>query len=181
MTTSSSPRRPTCSKGWASTPSKRLPTPSTNSGRSAWRRKDEWHMRKPYYIYILFFSAILILNIFPLQHAQKAAQRIPLLRVNREYDKRTIVKTSTIPHAGNGLFAAVKIKKGEVIGELGGRLVSDDDSCHGNHYIASISECAWEKTHPYKYIDSKDYGGEVRRNKFLHNEVKWVGNELPNS
>ena len=61
-------------------------------------------MRKPYYIYILFFSAILILNIFPLLHAQKSAQKIPLLRVNRENDKRTIVKTSTIPHAGNGLL-----------------------------------------------------------------------------
>ena len=138
-------------------------------------------MRKPYYTYILFFSAILILNIFPLLHAQKSAQKIPLLRVNREYDKRTIVKTSTIPHAGNGLFAAVKIKKGEVIGELGGRLVSDDDSSHGNHYIASISECAWEKTHPYKYIDSKDYGGNVSRINFAPSEINGIETDFQNA
>ena len=40
---------------------------------------------------------------------------------------------------------STEVKKGEVIGELGGRLVGDNDESLGNHYIASIPKCAWIK------------------------------------
>ena len=72
-------------------------------------------------------------------------EQMAMLKINKEYDKRTVIKKSLIPNGGNGLFAVVKIKKGEVIGELGGRLVGDNDESLGNHYIASIPKCAWIK------------------------------------
>jgi SET domain-containing protein len=82
-----------------------------------------------------------------------------------------VIKKSTIPGAGNGLFAVVKIKKREVIGELGGRLIPENDPARGNHYIASIPECAWEETHPYKYLDSKDYSANVSRINFAPSKI----------
>ena len=39
----------------------------------------------------------------------------PLLKIDKELDKRTVIQPSLIPGSGNGLFAVVKIKKGEVI------------------------------------------------------------------
>lgn len=113
--------------------------------------------------------------------AQKAAHDPAILKVNKEYDKRTVVRKSTIPNAGNGLFAAVRIKEGEVIGELGGRLVTEDDPARSNHYIASLPECAWEKTRPYKYIDSKDYGAHVSRINFAPSEINGVQTNFQNA
>jgi SET domain-containing protein len=86
-----------------------------------------------------------------------------------------------IPNAGNGLFAAAQIKKDEVIGELGGRLVSDDNYPEGNPYIASIPECAWDKTHPYKYLDSKDYGGNVSRINFAPSKINGIETNFQNA
>src|ERR1051325_10565755 len=71
---------------------------------------------------------------------------VPVLRINKDLDKRTIIKPSTIPNAGNGLFASSLIREGEVIGELGGRLMTPEDPIAGRHYLASIPECAWEET-----------------------------------
>jgi len=88
---------------------------------------------------------------------------VPVLKINKELDKRTAIKPSTIPNAGSGLFAAVPIREGEVIGELGGRLMTLEDSIVSNHYLASIPECAWEQTKPYRYLNSKDFGGNVSR------------------
>ena len=144
-------------------------------------RGDLRPMRKRHYIYVIFLTTILILNIFPILYGQRIAPKNPILKINQEYEKRTVVKTSTIPHAGNGLFAVVKINKGEVIGELGGRLITDDDPSHGNHYVASIAECAWEKTYPYKHIDSKDYGGNVSRANFAPSEINGIATGFQNA
>lgn len=104
-----------------------------------------------------------------------------ILKINKTYDKRTVIKKSLIPNAGKGLFAAVKIKKGEVIGELGGRLVDDKDGSLGNHYIAAIPECAWTKTRPYKYLDSKDYGANVSRINFAPSKINGVETHFQNA
>jgi SET domain-containing protein len=137
-------------------------------------------MRRPFYVWIIFFTALFVLS-FPFFYAQRSAEKIPILRINEEYDKRTVVKRSEIPNAGNGLFAVVKIKKGEVIGELGGRLVSNEDYAHGNHYIASLPECAWKRTRPFKYIDSKDYGGNVSRINFAPSEINGMETNFQNA
>jgi SET domain-containing protein len=138
-------------------------------------------MKIRYHIYLISFAAILISGSFVLLSAQKSAHEMALLKINKEYDKRTVIKKSTIPNAGNGLFAAVRIKKGEVIGELGGRLVSDNDPAGGNHYIAAIPECAWKETHPYKYIDSKDHGAHVSRINFAPSEINGIETNFQNA
>jgi len=38
---------------------------------------------------------------------------VPVLKINKEIDKRTAIKPSTIPNAGNGLFAVVPIGGGD--------------------------------------------------------------------
>src|SRR4030095_8362740 len=117
-------------------------------------------------ILMLNFTVIFIASGSLLPPDNTSGEQVGVLKINREYDKRTMIKKSLIPNGGNGLFAAVKIKKGEVIGELGGRLVADNDESLGNHYIASIPKCAWQESHPYKYIDSKSYGANVSRINF---------------
>jgi SET domain-containing protein len=124
--------------------------------------------------------AILVPGFGP-RAATRGDQRFAMLTANKEYEKRTVIKKSMIPNAGNGLFAAVKIKKGEVIGELGGRLVEENDPARGNHYIASLPECAWNEASPYKYIDSKDYGGHVSRINFAPSMINGVETDFQNA
>jgi SET domain-containing protein len=113
--------------------------------------------------------------------AQPSSQRIELLKVNRNYDKRTVIKPSTIPNGGNGLFALVKIKHGEVIGELGGQLISDDNYPDDSFYIAAIAQCALNKTRPYKYIDSKHYGAHVSRINFAPRAINGIQTGFQNA
>lgn len=115
--------------------------------------------------------AIIMVAYFKSPADEKPEKLVPVLKIDAKLDTRTKVKPSTIPNAGNGLFAAVKIKQGEVIGHLGGRLRTAEDYPDGNHYIASIPECAWEETAPYKYLDSKEYGGNVRRINFAPSQI----------
>ena len=113
--------------------------------------------------------------------AQQPTKEIVLLEINKEHDKRTVIKPSAIPNAGNGLFARVKIKEGEVIGELGGQLVSDDNYPEDSFYIAAIPECARGKIHPYKYIDSKEHGANVSRINFAPSEINGVKTGFQNA
>jgi SET domain-containing protein len=138
-------------------------------------------MKKPKYFLVAFFTVVFISVISAVIYTQKFAHEVPLLSINKEYEKKTVIKKSRIPGAGNGLYAAVKIKKDKTIGELGGRLVSDDDESQGNHYIASIPECAWNKTHPYKYIDAKEHGGHVSRINFAPSEINGIQTGLQNA
>jgi SET domain-containing protein len=138
-------------------------------------------MKRPKYLLIVFFAVVFISGISAVIYTQKSAHELPLLNINKDHEKKTVIKESRIPGAGNGLYAAVKIKKDETIGELGGRLVSDDDESQGNHYIASIPECAWEKTHPYKYIDAKEHGGHVSRINFAPSEINGIQTDLQNA
>jgi len=128
-------------------------------------------MKKGIYILVVFLAVMFAMGNVVLRSGATPVKAVPVLKINKEYDKRTMVGKSAIPNAGNGLFAAVKIKKGEVIGELGGRLIADDDPAKGNHYIAAIPECGWEQSRPYKSIDSKDYGGNVSRINFAPSEI----------
>lgn len=106
---------------------------------------------------------------------------VPVLKINKELDKRTAIRPSTIPNAGNGLFAVVPIREGEVIGELGGRLMTLEDSIVSNHYLASIPECAWEQTKPYRYLNSKDFGGNVSRTNFAPRKVNGIETHFQNA
>ena len=68
----------------------------------------------------LFFGA-------ELRADESPVKLVPVLKINKDLDKRTVIKASAIPSAGNGLFAAVEIQKGQVIGELGGRLLKSEE------------------------------------------------------
>ncbi len=127
-------------------------------------------------VLVLFFA-----GGFSSLGAETSGKMVPVLKINQELDKRTVIKPSIIPGAGNGLFAVVAIKKGEVIGELGGRLVRDEDYPVGNHYLASIPKCAWEETKPYKYLDSKDYGGHVSRTNFAPSKINGIDTNFQNA
>jgi len=138
-------------------------------------------MKKRNYLLIVLFTVVFISGLSTLIYTQKFAQEAAILKINKEYEQKTVIKKSNIPGAGNGLYAAVKINKDETIGELGGRLISDDDKSQGNHYIASIPECAWAKTHPYKYIDAKEHGGHVSRINFAPSEINGIQTDLQNA
>lgn len=134
---------------------------------------------------ISIFAAILVVifgaRAFGQSTDEKPVKLVPVLKINKDLDKRTVVKPSAIPGAGNGLFALIAIKEGEVIGELGGRLVAEEDYPPGNYYIASIPECAWQETKPYKYLDSKDFGGHVSRINFAPSKLNGKETQFQNA
>jgi hypothetical protein len=144
-------------------------------------RAPDIYMAKTRHILFLLCTTIFVSSDFALLHPQQSGQAIKLLTINKEYDKRTVIKPSTIPNAGNGLFALVQIKEGEVIGELGGQLVSDDNYPDDSFYIAAIPECAWEKTYPYKYIESKHHGANVSRINFAPSKINGVETGFQNA
>ena len=73
------------------------------------------------------------------------------------------------------------IKKGEVIGEFGGRLLPADKYPEGNHYIAALLECAHKQAHPYVYLDAKDNGANVSRINFAPKKINGVDTNFQNS
>jgi SET domain-containing protein len=111
----------------------------------------------------------------------KPVKLVPVLKINTELDHRTVIKPSRIPGAGNGLFALVAIKKDEVIGELGGQLRTDEDYPRGNYHLASIPECAWEETHPYRYLDAKHFGAHVSRINFAPKKLNGIETKFQNA
>jgi SET domain-containing protein len=113
--------------------------------------------------------------------AEEPVKLVPVLKINTELDKRTVIKPSTIPGAGDGLYALVPIKKGEVIGELGGQLRTAEDYPTGNHYMATLLECAWEETKPYKYLDAKHFGANVSRINFAPRKINDIDTDFQNA
>ena len=138
-------------------------------------------MKKRICVFAGLFAVVFLAGRIVLESAETREKLVPVLKINQEPDKRTAIKPSTIPNGGNGLFAVALIKKGEVIGELGGRLVTDEDFPAGNYYIASIHQCAWEETKPYKYLDSKDFGGHVSRTNFAPSKINGIETNFQNA
>jgi hypothetical protein len=112
---------------------------------------------------------------------EKPPRLVPVLKIDQDLDKRTVIKPSQIPGAGDGLYAAVAIKEGDVIGMLGGQLRTDEDYPAGNYYLASIPECAWEETKPYKYLDSKHFGAHVSRINFAPLKINGIETAFQNA
>ena len=134
--------------------------------------------------FVLLFIAVVGEWLFqgsPLLPAESLNKEFPLLKINKALDKRTVIKPSMIPNGGNGLYALVPIKKGEVIGELGGRLLPADNYPQGNHYIAALLECAQKHAHPYVYLDAKDNGANVSRINFAPSKINGVDTHLQNA
>jgi len=60
----------------------------------------------------LLFALMFGRGTFALFAEEPAVNLVPVLKINKEYDQRTVVKPSMIPNAGNGLFALTPIKRG---------------------------------------------------------------------
>jgi len=112
---------------------------------------------------------------------EKPPRLVPILKIDEGLDKRTVIKPSLIPGAGDGLYPAVAIKEGDVIGMLGGQLRTDEDYPAGNYYLASIPECAWEETKPFKYLDSKHFGAHVSRINFAPAKINGIDTRFQNA
>lgn len=136
-------------------------------------------MKKTSTIAILAIISGFVLTPFAFWPLDATVKRRPLIKVNKQLDKRTVIKKSLIPGAGNGLFALVAIKKGQVIGELGGRLV--EQFPQGNHYIAALLDCARKEAVPYKYLDSRDHGAHVSRINFAPSKINGIETHFQNA
>jgi len=138
-------------------------------------------MKKSLFILLIFVALRLAPGSVVPGAAEIPATSLPVLKANQELEKRTVIKPSMIPNAGNGLFAVVRFKKGEVIGELGGRLVHEEEDTSGNHYIAGILECAWEETYPYTRLDAREFGGNVSRINFAPSKINGIETNFQNA
>jgi SET domain-containing protein len=136
-------------------------------------------MKKYYLVTTIVFVVLLISSTVTLWSTDASAKPGPLVKIDKELDKRTVIKKSLIPGSGNGLFAVVKIKKGEVIGHLGGRLL--EEFPQGNHYVGALIECAQKEAHPYKYLDSKDQGANVSRINFAPSKINGIDTNFQNA
>ena len=136
-------------------------------------------MKRYLLITLFIFAVIFVWSTVTLWSADTQVKPGPLLKINKELDKRTVIKQSLIPGSGNGLFAAVKIKKGEVIGHLGGRLL--EEFPQGNHYVGALIECAQKEAHPYRYVDSKDNGANASRINFAPSKINGIDTNFQNA
>jgi SET domain-containing protein len=136
-------------------------------------------MRRYFAIVAFIFGLIFLLSSLTLWSAENTAKPGPLLKINKDLDKRTAIRKSLIPGSGNGLFALVKLKKGEVIGHLGGRLL--EEYPEGNHYVGALIECAQKDAYPYKYLDSKEYGAHVSRINFAPSKINGIETHFQNA
>lgn len=130
--------------------------------------------------FLLLLTLLLSAGVAVAQE-DKPPKLVPILKIDDGLDKRTEIKPSLIPGGGKGLYALVAFKQGDVIGMLGGQLRSDEDYPVGNYYVASIPECAWEETKPYKYLDSKHFGAHVSRINFAPKTINGIDTGFQNS
>ena len=121
--------------------------------------------------FFLMGCATLLLLFFPggklLETARGGSGALgPILLASRTLDAQTVIAPSAIPNSGNGLFARVRFREGEVIGEIGGQLIEEIDVENPNGYLVGLDDCAFMRIPPYRYIDSRNHGGHVSRINF---------------
>jgi hypothetical protein len=104
-----------------------------------------------------------------------------VVRPEPRYERKTAIRPSRIPHAGNGVFALAKIKSGETIGVYGGRLVSDADCPADQSYVVILDDCALSKTKPYLYVDGKHSDSHVTRVNFAPAAINGIQTHLQNA
>jgi hypothetical protein len=133
----------------------------------------------------IFLTIVALAAIIPSQimlgAEEKPVKLVPVLKINKDLDKRTEIRPSAIPGSGSGLYAVMPIGKGDVIGELGGQLIPEEEYPAGNFYLASIPECAWEETKPYKYLDAKHFGANVSRINFAPKTINGQDTNFQNA
>lgn len=125
-------------------------------------------------------AAYLLGSIVPAD-ANGKPKRGPIIVPDAKLDERTRIAPSRIPGSGNGLFANVKIKEGEIVGELGGELLEEIDIERPSAYLAGLPDCAFNQIPPYRYLDSKDHGGHVSRINFAPSRINGQDTNFQNT
>lgn len=108
------------------------------------------------------------------------SQRRLNMTADAKLDRRTAVRPSQIPGAGNGLFAVERISKGELIAELGGRLVAPGEYLPP-HYNAELPPCGAAAEAPFAYVDARFGGGSGAMINFAPVSVNGVDLGLQNA
>ncbi|MDY0001909.1 MAG: hypothetical protein RBU30_11485 [Polyangia bacterium] len=98
-----------------------------------------------------------------------------------DLEKKTVVRRSLIPGAGNGTFALVKIQKGEVIGEYGGVLLVEKDVPKNTAYLVRLPACAQVEGQRYHWLDGKGSRAHVTRVNFAPSRINGYETKLQNA
>ncbi len=97
-------------------------------------------------------------------------------------EERTYVAPSTIPGAGDGLFAARDLKKGEVIAEMGGEPVFEATlPAKDRGYLFKPPACAMSDVWPYDALDGRNFGGRGSKINFAPRLINGVETGFQNA
>ncbi len=97
-------------------------------------------------------------------------------------DDRTTVAPSRIPGAGNGLFAARRLQPGEVIAEMGSRLVYESRFKPADRgYLFKPPACARADVWPYDTLDGRELGGPASKVNFAPRLINGVETHFQNA
>lgn len=97
-------------------------------------------------------------------------------------DEKTYVAPSTIPGAGDGLFAARDLKRGEVIAEMGGQPVFEATlPAQQRGYLFKPPACAKADVWPFDALDGVKFGGRGSKINFAPRLINGVATQLQNA
>ena len=57
-------------------------------------------MKKAFFVIGMFFTVIFLARIAVIRADETPVKLVPVLKINKEYDKRTTIKPSTVPNGG---------------------------------------------------------------------------------
>jgi hypothetical protein len=96
-------------------------------------------------------------------------------------DEKTYVAPSLIPGAGDGLFAAHALEKGEVIAEMGGELVFESRyPAPQRGYLFKPPACARSDVWPFDALDGRERGGHAAKVNFAPKRINGVDTHFQN-
>lgn len=97
-------------------------------------------------------------------------------------DAKTRVAPSRIPGAGDGLFAAAAIKRGERVAELGGELVFEARIPRADRgYIFAAPACAKADLWPFDALDARRVGGRGSKINFAPRQLNGADTGFQNA
>jgi hypothetical protein len=95
-------------------------------------------------------------------------------------DHLTFAAPSHIPGAGDGLFAAEDLKRGQIFAEMGGQLVLERRVKHRG-YLFTIPACGAKDLWPYDALDGTTSGGHASKANFAPRRINGVDTNFQNA
>lgn len=108
-------------------------------------------------------------------------KRITLTPLFAGCEKKTEIRKSLIPGAGEGLFALVKIRQYEVIGQYTGVLRTKKGYPADNSCVVLLPDCLLKTIRPFIVIDGKEGGSHASMINFAPSAINGVKTMLQNS